>query len=256
MKITHHITFFYLEQRIPFINRIIEEVNTYGHTVDIFIHTNKDVSTDIFTKLTVGTLTIICHDLSGIHPYKLSWKCRDLLSKQKDDYDYFIYGEDDILIPSKTLDYYISNNEPFVDQGCNLGFVRVEQNNGQEYPVDINKPLNKSVANDSIEYAINDVNCYCACWIYSKKEFNRFVSSNYYDLSILTGGDIYSRESSAFGLTSQFGGGVVGWYKCILIPIENEELSDACKVIHMDTKYSIKQINEGRSILFKDIFRR
>lgn len=254
MKITYHITFFYLENRIPFINRIIEEANTYGHSVDIFIHTNKDISTDIFTKLTVGTLTSIYHDLSGTHPYKLSWKCRDLLSKQKDDYDYFIYSEDDILIPSKTLDYYITNNEPLVDQGFNLGFVRIEENNGEEYVVDITRPLNQSVTNDSIEYAINDVNFYCACWIYNKKEFNRFVLTKYY--SSPPAENTYSRELSAFGLT-HFGDGITGWYKSILIPINNGMLTNDCKVFHMDTKYSI---HEGPrkgwgSILFKDIFR-
>jgi hypothetical protein len=252
MKITHHITFFYLEQRIPFINRIIEEANTYGHAVDIFIHTNKDILTDIFTKLTVGTLTSICHDLSGIHPYKLSWKCRDLLSKQKDDYDIFIYIEDDILIPSKALDYWIEYSPNVIQHGYTLGFLRVEQEEGKEFVVDVTSQLTDTLTIDQTTYVVNNRNPYCACWIYSKEEFNRFVSSEFYNLSKIPRSDDFPREISALGLNTAVGLGIPGWYKGTIIPIEK---LDSCKVIHLDARY-VKIKNGFSTIELSNIFRR
>ena len=41
MKITKHISFYYLENRIAYINNIIDETNKYEYTTDIFIHTNN-----------------------------------------------------------------------------------------------------------------------------------------------------------------------------------------------------------------------
>jgi len=48
MKITHHITFFYLEQRIPFINRNIQKANTYAHAVGIFTSLTIDTVMSIY----------------------------------------------------------------------------------------------------------------------------------------------------------------------------------------------------------------
>ena len=40
MKITKHISFHFLPERIIYINNIIDETNKYEYTTDIFIHTN------------------------------------------------------------------------------------------------------------------------------------------------------------------------------------------------------------------------
>ena len=85
MKITKHISFYFLEDRKKYINNIINETNKYEHTTDIFIHTNDaDLNENAFNKYTNGIIKIIYHDLSNIHPFYLTWKCRDLLKQQKD----------------------------------------------------------------------------------------------------------------------------------------------------------------------------
>jgi hypothetical protein len=130
MKIAKHITFFYREIRIKYINNIIEEVNKYKYTTDIFIHTNKiDLTIDFFNKYNNGNISIIYHDITDLYPFYLTWKCRDLLKDQRYDYDIFMYIEDDILVSCKTLDYWLTYNEKLIAFNYNLGFVRIELDN-------------------------------------------------------------------------------------------------------------------------------
>ena len=81
MKICYHITFYYIKERIQYIKKIIQECQKYFHETDIFIHTNQNFNLDVDYKN--GYIEIIVHDLSHIHPYKLTWCCRDLMKKQE-----------------------------------------------------------------------------------------------------------------------------------------------------------------------------
>jgi len=71
MRITKHISFYFLENKIMYINRILDETNQYEHPTDIFIHTNIHLNKDIFHPYTNGSIEIIYHDLTNIHPYYL-----------------------------------------------------------------------------------------------------------------------------------------------------------------------------------------
>ena len=237
MRITKHISFFYLEDRIFYINNIIDETNKYEYITDIYIHTNnKDLQKDSFNKYTNGTIEIIYHDLTKIHPHYLTWKCRDLLQQQKDDYDIFMYIEDDILVPRKTLEYWLQRNEELIELNYNLGFAIIEINDkGEEYYQGLcrNTYIDKSIVLNDTLYCINDKNPYCAFWIYNKKEFERFTESIYFDIIGNVPG-YGPRESSAVGL---HGINPLYWYKGTVIPIVNNKLTDDCKIYHMPNNY-------------------
>jgi hypothetical protein len=236
MKITLHISFFYISERIKYINRIIDETNTYRYNTDIFIHTNKNISPGQFNDYKNGTLTIIVHDLSNINPYYLTWKCRDLLAQQKNEYDIFMYIEDDILVPGKALEYWLQYNEQLIEKNYNLGFVRIETSDGKEYITDLYaEKLNKMIDIDGVSYCVNDKNPYCAFWIYNKSEFNKFVASKYYDINTIGYG---IRESSAVGLH----GNHTKWYTNTVIPFIDDRLHNSCKIYHMPNNY----INDGK----------
>jgi hypothetical protein len=242
MRITKHITFFYLEDRKCYVNRIIEETNIYELTTDIFIHTNYIYlkETD-FTQYTNGVIKVIFHNLSNINPFYLTWKCRELLEKQRYDYDIFMYIEDDILVPSKAIKYWLEYNEKLIEYNCNLGFVRIEVDNNIEYITDLPAVKFDTVStvstigtNDNTTYCINNKVSYCAFWIYNKSEFNKFVDSPYYDINnVMKATGCGIRESSAFGLHSFD----IKWYKYTLIPLVNNKLTDACKIYHMPNNY-------------------
>ena len=62
MKISKHITFYFIHTRIDFINKIIAETNKYPYLTDIFIHTNSEylllLHLDNYTN---GKIKIIYH---------------------------------------------------------------------------------------------------------------------------------------------------------------------------------------------------
>ena len=251
MRITKHISFYYIEKRLFYINNIIDETNKYESITDIFIHTNKNLQEDSFNKYTNGLIQIIYHDLSNIHPFYLTWKCRDLLQKQKNDYDIFMYIEDDILVPYKAIKYWLKYHEKLIQMNYNLGFVRIEIDNNNEYITDLyGKQLDTIINLYDTTYCINNKNTYCAFWIYNKNEFNRFVNSKYYDINNIHGYEI--REQSAIGLH----GKRTIWYKNTLIPIINNKLIEDCKIYHLPNNYVIMKNNLFATIKFDDAIKR
>jgi hypothetical protein len=248
MKITKHISFFYIENRLLYINNIIDETNKYEYITDIYIHTNnKDLHEKSLNNYTNGCIQIILHDLSNIHPFYLTWKCRSLLKQQKNDYDIFMYIEDDILVPYKAIKYWLEYNEKLIEMNYNLGFVRIEVENNIEYITDLNAEKFDTIINlDEKTYCVNNKNPYCAFWIYNKNEFNKFVNSKYYDINNIPNYD--TREQSAIGLH----GVNTNWYKNTLIPVINNKLIEDCKIYHMPNNYVINKNNQFATIKFNE----
>ncbi len=250
MKITKHISFYFLPNRIIYINNIIDETNKYEYTTDIFIHTNnKDLIESTFIKYTNGCIKIIYHDLSNIHPFYLTWKCRELLQQQKNEYDIFIYIEDDILVPYKAIKYWLEYNEKLIEMNYNLGFVRIEVKNNIEYITDLHGEKFDTIINlNDKNYCVNNKNPYCAFWIYNKNEFNKFVNSKYYKIDNILG--YGPREQSAIGLH----GTKTNWYKNTLIPIINNKLIEDCKIYHMPNNYVLNKNTLFATIKFDEAY--
>jgi hypothetical protein len=249
IKIAKHISFFLSDStvgRVSFLNRIINEVNTYDcSTVDIFIHVNNDYPLDCLQLIEnkKGGVNIVCHDLTDTHPHYLTWKCRKMLKEQRYNYDVFMYIEDDILVPWKAIDYWFSYKDLVIKSNNNLGFFRVEvDKSGVEYLVDINEKLNATITLNDILFTNNNKNPYCGFWIYDKKEFNRFVNSHYFDIANIEAYKI--REKSAVGLH-----GIHScWYDTTIIPVINEQPHESCKIYHLANNYLNK-----KSMLFSEI---
>jgi hypothetical protein len=232
MKISKHITFFYVESRLIYLNQVIEDTNTYGYETDLFIHTNVNFLTNsTLSKYSNGRMHIIYHDLTNIHPYLLTWKCRDLLQQQKNEYDIFMYTEDDILVPYKAVIYWLDYHTPLVNKKYNLGFVRIEKNKQEEeFITDIRYRITNFIILEDQLYGIN-LYPYCGFWIYDKVEFNKFVESRWYERTSFRKYNKHIRENSAFGLNKN------GWYTNTIIPIINNNLIDDCKVYHLPNNY-------------------
>jgi len=248
MKITKHISFYFLVDRIIFINNIIDETNTYEYTTDIFIHTNNlDLQEGMLHNYTNGHIEIIYHNLSNIHPFYLTWKCRELLRQQRNEYDIFMYIEDDILVPYKAIQYWLEYNQTLLEMNYNLGFVRIEVEDGIEYITDLyGEVFDTFIDLNEKKYCVNNKNPYCAFWIYNKNEFNNFVNSKYYNLNNISGYGI--REQSAIGLH----GIHTDYYKNTLIPIVNNKLIEECKIYHMPNNYVINKNTPFATIKFNE----
>ncbi len=233
-KIAIHICFFYIESRLEYIRRILEETNNYSHIADIFIHTNvREITEEVLSIYKNGVIHVVFHDLTGENPFYLAWKCRPLLREQRDAYDIFMYIEDDILVPRKAIEYWEKNHEELADCNYNLGFLRIETDEkGDEFVTDLRNHLWDIQEINGKQYCINDEEPYCAFWIYDKKTFNRWTELEYYDIQMIPGYKI--REASAIGLHGKWS----CWYRDTVIPVdENKKLDEDCRIYHMPNNY-------------------
>ena len=99
-----HIAFYYKEERLEYIHKIIDESYRYlFSSVDIFIHTNEEFELKDRVNDNVR-VNVIVHKLE--HPFALTWLCRELMLEQKDLFDAFMYIEDDILVPKEAINYW------------------------------------------------------------------------------------------------------------------------------------------------------
>lgn len=240
MKISKHIAFYFNAHRIQYVNKIINETNGYRHSTDIFIHTSCNFSFDLLSAYHNGSINLVIHDVTNnelfkIDPYFFNWTTRDLIREQRDDYDVFMYVEDDIVVPSKAIEYWLKYNEQLIEMNYNLGFVRIEvDDNCEEYITDLyGEQLDKIIDINGNKYCVNNKNPYCAFWIYNKSEFNKFVNSEFYDISNISGYGYGPGESVAIGLHALKG----TWYKNTVIPIIGNKLIESCRIYHLPNNY-------------------
>lgn len=240
-KLTIHIAYFYIQERMKYVNEIINETNRYEITADIFIHTNNNQLREFhFNEYINGQIQIVHHDLSNCHPFFLTWTCRELMHSQKNYYDYFMYIEDDILIPFNVIKYWLRHHPKLEKLNYNLGFIRIEIDSEQiEYMTDIpiyNK-FSKTIEIDGQIFIENDINPYCAFWIYNKDTFHKFTNSPLYQYENMhefgTNNTHMIREKAAIGLN----GLSTKYYSKTLIPLKNRKLDPDCRVYHLPNNY-------------------
>jgi hypothetical protein len=155
------------------------------------------------------------YNLSLEDTHFLSWTSRKLIYEQKDIYDVFIYSEDDILFTKKNFDYWIKFKDICIKNNFNLGFIRYERNNDKIYSIDVTTKLNKYLIIDNNRFVVNDVNPYCAFWIYDRQELSKFIKSNIWNFNWRNEFTYGVREMSAVG----WHGLKMTRYKDTLIPL-------------------------------------
>jgi hypothetical protein len=170
VHITHYSRKIYEEEKI--LNKVIKTYLLISKNIKIFIHTNqKFISRN-------KRVSYIFHNIESEHPFYLSWKCRDLMADQKNDYDIYIYSENDILFSKKNFLYWKKYKDVCISRKLNLGFCRVEKKSNKNFLTDIYYKLNQYIRLDNFFFLINNKNPFCAFWIYDSKEFINFVNSD------------------------------------------------------------------------------
>lgn len=242
VHITHHVTndLKEINKKNILLKKIINNYLSLSKSVNIFIHLNKKIK----LKYKSTKVHYILHKLKKEHPFYLSWKCRKIMEKQKNNYDVFVYTENDILFKKNNFNYWLKNKDICKNNGYNLGFIRVEDNKKKGlYAIDVFVKLKKSISINDKKFVINDINTYCAFWIYDNDEFNKFIRSNVWKFKWKTRfqhyGDI--RAMSAIGWHGRF----MGHYKNTLIPLKNRRLDTNSIIYHLENKYSITNHGPG-----------
>lgn len=254
-KIVVHISFFQIRkysqkhEKIINLRKIIQNYLKISKNLDIYIHSNKAIvlknNKNIFKKI---------YNLKNQHPFYLSWKFRKDMEKQKNSYDFFIYTEDDILFTKKNFEYWKKYKDQCLSNKFNLGFVRVEDNKRKGlYLVDIFHSLYKYIFINNNKYFINDVNPYCAFWIYDKIEFQKFVNLKIWKFNWKKNYQVFGdiRAMAAMGMH----GINMTKYKKTIIPVNKSNKIDPGSVIyHLENKYSITKHGPG-SLRLKNLIK-
>ena len=76
-------------------------------------------------------------------------------------------------------------------------------------------------------FVYNNKNTYCAFWIYTKEDFNNFLSSVYFDVNNIQNYGL--RERCAIGLY----GLAMFYYNGTLIPCDISGLDKRCRIYHL-----------------------
>ena len=206
MKIVYNIIFFYNEERIKYLLKIINEIKKYKYETDIYIHKNIHFQLKKLVNYK-NKLEIIVHDLSKINPFKLTYLGKLYMKKFIKNYDIFIYSEDDILIYNDSLNYWLEYKDVCFEHKYNLGFLRIEYFDEKDiYLTDIASCFHepKFIVLNNHTFLLNDKNPYSGCWIYDKKRMKDYIKSKYFNsvqlMNLKTNKKIEIRESQAFGL--------------------------------------------------------
>ena len=88
--------------------------------------------------------------------------------------------------------------------------------------------------------AINDVNDYCAFWIYTKSEMWKFINSNYFVL----------RKNKAYGIRETQGMGFTRYYKSTLIVTSRLCLFHYASMPHQITSRASRLVGALRRLIF------
>jgi hypothetical protein len=141
-----------------------------------------------------------------------------------DVYDYFMYVEDDMLVPYNAFNEYINNFDTLWDMGCVPSFIRIEAYNDRQFATDIiNKQnIEPIIVNDKTFATLSEP--YHAFWIMPQKQLKESINSKFTDLNT-------SRENAA---------SYPMWTlnKNPLIRIENNEISELCYSYHLANNYA------------------
>ena len=248
MKIAYNIIFFYNEKRIKYLLRIINEIKKFKYETYIYIHTN--IYFQLKNLINYDKLEIIIHDLSRTHPFKLTYLGKLYMRQLINNYDIFIYSEDDILIYNEAFNYWLEYKDICFDNQYNLGFLRIEYlDKTNIYFTDIaSKFLEpKFITLNNTKFLVNNKNPYNGCWIYDKKRMEDYIKSKYFNSVQLentkNNKKIEIRESQAFGLHNLN----INYFKDTLINInELNEINENCFIHHMPNNYINKKSKYGK----------
>jgi hypothetical protein len=129
MKLWVNIAFHYKPERLQYLNKVIDSIVQIP-TEETRIIVNSNESFEIQGASVHQVLGMSNNwDLTWIHKQYL----KDFLSS---GFTHFVYTEDDHVLTTQLMDYWVKHRELFREKGFLPGMHRVEYNNNKVYSVD------------------------------------------------------------------------------------------------------------------------
>src|SRR6185503_19269888 len=158
-----------------------------------------------------------------------------------DNYENFMYIENDILVPYENYLNYLENFKLLYPKYV-PSFIRIEEKGGVEYVSDVLEKQNLNVISigDKVFTALPFPYNYHGFWIMPQKELRESINEDFIMLSD-------GREFNAMW---------VGWGlgKPALVEIENGQVSEKCYSYHLLNNYALANGCKNGKIKAKEIF--
>ena len=235
---------------------VICELNKYDFfdEIDIIIDANEEnewcdkllLKTSDLKKVNVE---IKKYSFDEEHPFQLTFKHREDMLNKINDYDWFMYTEDDTIIPYVSMKNHFEKCEKlYMKKKLISCFNRLVYNEKQEFfhSDNIKEVRSPLFIDEEIGYIAIPYQSYCACWCYPKMIMKDFIESDLWKKAGKNhNGPGGVRVDSAYGYLPK---------KQVIILDDNQKNSVAwCVHLGLSGKYyfTVKE-NKFNKLRFKD----
>lgn len=240
MKLLVCIAAHYAPERIKYLERVLEELKTYQCEVSIIIDSNAEIP---------NHTSFVHKDLQ--HPFHLTQMHRQHFkdyitnfSFDQTEYDWFMYIEDDMLLPWENFLSY-TEKLPKLWPGYVPSFIRIEEKDGGQYISDVTdrQQANFIWIDNRPFIALPFPQHYHAFWIAPQWVLKQTINEDFTKLHD-------SRERSASYLMWEL-------HKKGLLEVENRDgkfqIKEDCYSWHLPNNYIDSDMKNGK-IKVKEIF--
>lgn len=266
-RLLARVAFHFKGSRLKYLIRTIDQIRELPFSeIVIFVDTN---STKTESNLRAAGCTaadfVSVHD-SLPHPFLLTWTHRKAMLSSLREFDFFLYCEDDIFIPTQAILRWNRTRMDLLGTQFLAGFVRVELDRNNHFVAsDYSLPVGKDcVTRIRDQNYIHTPFPYHAFWLYDQATMLKFVDSETYLSGVFDRDTMlkfanpnahietqveFIRETAAFGFALQKdASGNVEWmdkrYQSkVLIPLTDDGRPDPrCFVQHLAATYGKRHI--------------
>lgn len=234
------IAFHYSADRVKYLIQLLDNFsNNYKLDVTIYVDCN---STEIdYHEFDYYKSRFFLHDRLQ-HPFHLTWMHRKHIKHNIDNYDYFAYFEDDMLLPYENFKNYLENFELLWPDAV-PSFIRVEEFEGEKYVSDVTeRHLLKPIGCNGKQcfHALPFLQNYHAFWIMPQKQLKETMKPDFVNVTD-------GREFAAM---------YTGWElgKPCLVEIENGQVSPKCYSYHLPNTFATSKDSKLAKIKVNEIF--
>ena len=211
------IAFHVVPEREKYVLSLIKRFSTYSlKGIDIIVDTNVPFHFE-------GATNCVHNNLQ--HPWHLTWMHRKHFKEQIDNYDWFMYVEDDMDVPFDAFEEYVDNFAYLWKLKYVPSFVRLEEFNGKYYVTDVtSSQANQPIINISGKEYISLTQPYHAFWIMPQKELKETMTKSFVRTEL-------SRENAASYPMWEL-------KRTPLVRIENGKISPLSYSYHLANNYA------------------
>lgn len=224
--------------RIDYILEVIRNYQNNYNSFDIIIDTNSKY---IEHTLRIENVKVALHE-NLQHPFHLTWMHRKHIKDNIDNYDNFMYVEDDMLVPYENYLNYLENFKLLWPRAV-PSFVRIEENNGEQFISDVPKQQQLHIhhINGKQFHSFTFPYSYHAFWIMPAKELKETMNNEFVQLS---DGREFAASHVAWGLN-----------KMPMVELENGQISKKCYSYHLPNNYATSPGTPNGKIKPENIFK-